>query len=144
MAMARKTLTREERSYLSALGERVRSARVDQGLTQDQLVAKAKACGIGMSRRTLGAIEKGIHNISVVSAVGLLRALDSDLEEWESGRQEVVDACRTVVDALGDPARRVPAQTAISLLQQHPATAVRQAHRKREKPPPRKKTASGR
>jgi transcriptional regulator with XRE-family HTH domain len=81
--MARKTLTPRERSYLEEIGDRIRTSREAKDWTQDQLVEKAKRQGIGMSRRTLGAIEKGIHNVSAVSLIGIFHALRMDRAELE-------------------------------------------------------------
>jgi XRE family transcriptional regulator, aerobic/anaerobic benzoate catabolism transcriptional regulator len=61
--------------YLRQLGERLRSARVRRGLTQDQL---AKLCQL--SSRFLAKVEVGGGNISVARLRELARALDVPIE----------------------------------------------------------------
>lgn len=61
--------------YLQQLGERLRSARVRRGVTQDQL---AKRCAL--SSRFLAKVEAGGGNISVARLRELARALDVPVE----------------------------------------------------------------
>ena len=61
--------------YLQQLGERLRSARVRRGLTQDQL---AKQCSL--SSRFVAKVEIGGGNISVARLRELARALDVPVE----------------------------------------------------------------
>lgn len=61
--------------YLQQLGERLRSARVRRGLTQDQL---AKQCSL--SSRFVAKVEVGGGNISVARLRELARALDVPIE----------------------------------------------------------------
>ncbi len=48
-----------------AIGNNIRLARINGGLTQDQLVAKLQLSGCDISRGTLAKIEAGIRHISV-------------------------------------------------------------------------------
>ncbi|HEV7656589.1 MAG TPA: helix-turn-helix transcriptional regulator [Mycobacteriales bacterium] len=59
-----------ERSYLRLVSRRVRSQRVLAGITQDELAERA-----GMSRVTLGSIERGDHGASVLTYLKVARAL---------------------------------------------------------------------
>jgi XRE family aerobic/anaerobic benzoate catabolism transcriptional regulator len=61
--------------YLQQLGERLRSARIRRGLTQEQL---AKQCTL--SSRFLAKVELGGGNISVARLRELARALDVPME----------------------------------------------------------------
>ena len=61
--------------YLQQLGERLRSARVRRGLTQDQL---AKQCSL--SSRFVAKVEVGGGNISVARLRELARSLDVPIE----------------------------------------------------------------
>src|SRR5262252_5130060 len=61
--------------YLRQLGERLRSARVRRGLTQEQL---AKQCAL--SSRFLAKVELGDGNISIARLRELARALDVPME----------------------------------------------------------------
>jgi XRE family transcriptional regulator, aerobic/anaerobic benzoate catabolism transcriptional regulator len=81
---AYKTLTASRSSlniseYLQQLGERLRSARIRRGLTQEQL---AKQCAL--SSRFLAKVELGGGNISVARLRELARALDVPVEALAS------------------------------------------------------------
>jgi XRE family transcriptional regulator, aerobic/anaerobic benzoate catabolism transcriptional regulator len=65
--------------YLQQLGERLRSARVRRGFTQEQL---AKQCAL--SSRFLAKVELGCGNISVTRLRELARALDVPIESLAS------------------------------------------------------------
>jgi transcriptional regulator with XRE-family HTH domain len=60
----------EERAFLRALGDCVRTLRLDQGLSQDQLAARA-----GLSEPTVGQMERGIQAANVVNLWRVAEAL---------------------------------------------------------------------
>jgi transcriptional regulator with XRE-family HTH domain len=60
----------EERAFLRALGDCVRALRLDQGLSQEQLAARA-----GLSEPSVGQMERGIHAANVVSLRRVAEAL---------------------------------------------------------------------
>jgi transcriptional regulator with XRE-family HTH domain len=62
--------------FLRDLGLRVRLFRVAQGLSQDKLARVS-----GVSRVTLGSIERGEHAASLLAYRRLARALGRDLGE---------------------------------------------------------------
>ena len=62
--------------FLRDLGLRVRLFRVAQGLSQDRLARVS-----GVSRVTLGSIERGEHAASLLAYRRLARALGRDLGE---------------------------------------------------------------
>jgi XRE family transcriptional regulator, aerobic/anaerobic benzoate catabolism transcriptional regulator len=66
----------DDSSFLRDLGLRVRLFRVARGLSQDQLARVS-----GVSRVTLGSIERGEHAASLLAYRKLARALDRDLGE---------------------------------------------------------------
>lgn len=74
-ASARTSAHKSVSEYFQQLGERLRSARVRRGLTQDQL---AKQCSL--SSRFLAKVEVGGGNISVARLRDLARALDFPIE----------------------------------------------------------------
>ena len=61
--------------YLQQLGERLRSARVRRGLTQEQLATR-----VALSSRFIAKVELGGGNISVARLRELARALDLPIE----------------------------------------------------------------
>jgi XRE family aerobic/anaerobic benzoate catabolism transcriptional regulator len=60
-----------EWAFLRQLGKRVRLARVDRELTQEQLAARA-----GLSRNFVSSVERGAHSLDVLR----LRAVAAALE----------------------------------------------------------------
>lgn len=73
-------MTEAEREWLRAVGLRVRLARVVTRETQDGLAARA-----GVSRVTLGSIERGDHPAVVLTYVRIARALGLSLDELLAG-----------------------------------------------------------
>ncbi|WP_127849969.1 helix-turn-helix transcriptional regulator [Lacticaseibacillus hulanensis] len=59
---------------------RIKAARVARGLTQTEL-----ANLVGVTRQTIGAIEKGDYNPTIQLCIGICRALGKTLDElfWE-------------------------------------------------------------
>lgn len=59
---------------------RIKAARVARGLTQTDL-----ANLVGVTRQTIGAIEKGDYNPTIQLCIGICRALGKTLDElfWE-------------------------------------------------------------
>lgn len=74
------TVTAEERAWLRGLGLRVRLGRVARGEAQTEPGARA-----GVSRVTVGSIERADHPASVVSYARLARALAVPLADLLSG-----------------------------------------------------------
>ncbi|MFL6128311.1 MAG: helix-turn-helix transcriptional regulator [Mycobacteriales bacterium] len=66
----------DDSSFLRDLGLRVRLFRVARGLSQDELARIS-----GVSRVTLGSIERAEHAASVLAYRRLARALDRDIGE---------------------------------------------------------------
>lgn len=69
-----------EREWLREVGMRVRLARVRRRQSQDALAPLA-----GVSRVTLGSIERGDHPAAVTSYVRLARTLGLSLDELLDG-----------------------------------------------------------
>lgn len=74
----------------SATSSRLRERRLECGLTQAQLAARA-----GVSRQLVAAVEAGHNAPAVDAALGLARALATTVEELFSGASD------TIVPALG-------------------------------------------
>ena len=55
---------------------RIKELRARHDLTQEQLANK-----VGVRRETVGHIEKGNYNLSLLLAYKIARALESDIEE---------------------------------------------------------------
>jgi XRE family aerobic/anaerobic benzoate catabolism transcriptional regulator len=94
--------------YLKQLGERLRSARVRRGLTQDQL---AKQCSL--SSRFVAKVEVAGGNISVARLRDLARALDIPMETL------------TAENAPASPAF----EQSTTFLKRLPPTDLRKAHK---------------
>ena len=75
------------------LGDRVRSRRLAQGLTQEQLATRAQ-----VSRQLVGAVEADRHLPRVDAALRLATALSTTVEEL------LADECRDAVGVLEEPA----------------------------------------
>lgn len=69
-----------EQAWLRAVGLRVRLGRVTCGESQDQLGARA-----GVSRVTVGSIERSEHPAVLVTYARLARALHTSLAELLDG-----------------------------------------------------------
>lgn len=63
---------------------RMKLARVEKGLSQEQLAAAAE-----VTRQTIGLIEKGDYNPSLSLCVRIAKALDKTLDQlfWEEERR---------------------------------------------------------
>jgi putative transcriptional regulator len=59
-----------------ALNNRLREVRTERGLTQEQL-----ADHIGVTRKTINTVERGVFLPSTVLALKLARALDTSVEQ---------------------------------------------------------------
>ncbi len=62
--------------------ERMRAARTDRGLSQQEL-----ADAVGATRQTIGLIEAGRYNPSLKLCTAICKTLDKTLDElfWEAG-----------------------------------------------------------
>lgn len=68
--------TGDDRPYLRTVGLRIRLLRVARGLSQEELGETS-----GVSRVTVGSIERGEHAASVLAYRRLARALEVELSE---------------------------------------------------------------
>lgn len=60
--------------YLDILGQRIRAARRDLGMSQERLAHES-----GLDRSYVGRVERGEHNLTFVSLVKIARALGRDV-----------------------------------------------------------------
>ena len=75
--MCRKPMVRAaKRKVLSMKNKRMKIARVECDLTQEQLAEK-----IGVARRTIGLIEAGNYNPSISLCIEICKALNKTLDE---------------------------------------------------------------
>jgi transcriptional regulator with XRE-family HTH domain len=74
------TATADEQAWLRGVGMRVRLARVSQRESQAALGARA-----GVSRVTVGSIERADHPAGVLAYVRLAQAIDLPLTELLDG-----------------------------------------------------------
>jgi transcriptional regulator with XRE-family HTH domain len=88
-----------ERAFLRALGECVRALRLDQGLSQEKLAAKA-----GLSEPSVGQMERGTQAANVVNLWRVAEALRVPLAVLVD---EATDA--TLPDQYGTPIPASPA-----------------------------------
>jgi transcriptional regulator with XRE-family HTH domain len=65
-----------ERTFLRALGKRIRLRRVDCELSQEELARRAR-----MSRNFVSSVERGAHGIDIVRVLRLAAALGVGLQE---------------------------------------------------------------
>lgn len=65
---------------LDEFGERLRAARIEAGLSQEDLAHQA-----GLHRTYVGSVERGERNISLLNMVVLSDALEIDLATLLSG-----------------------------------------------------------
>ena len=72
--------TAEEQAWLRAVGMRVRLGRVAHRESQEQLGARS-----GVSRVTVGSIERADHQAGVIAYARLARALDVPLADLLDG-----------------------------------------------------------
>ena len=68
--------SKEEKSYLLKVGEKIRQLRNDIGLSQEKL---AFACDL--DRTYIGSVERGERNISVINLKKIAIALKTDPSE---------------------------------------------------------------
>jgi ribosome-binding protein aMBF1 (putative translation factor) len=68
--MAKPSPTHAGNPILVALGDAIRRARLEQGISQEGL-----ALGAGLDRSYVGGIERGEHNLTVINVVKLAEAL---------------------------------------------------------------------
>lgn len=57
-------------------GERIRKARVSQGITQEQLAAKIQCEGLDISQRTISRIETGLRVVADYELEYIAKALN--------------------------------------------------------------------
>lgn len=69
--MARPSKQAGASAALAAFGEAVRSARLEQGLSQEALADLA-----GLDRSYMGGIERGEHNVALINIQKVAAALD--------------------------------------------------------------------
>ena len=64
---------------------KLRLARVGKGLSQQELAEK-----VGVTRQTIGLIEKGGYNPTLNLCINIARELDKTLDDlfWEDGKYE--------------------------------------------------------
>jgi transcriptional regulator with XRE-family HTH domain len=61
---------------LVAVGERIRSLRLEKGLTQEEF-----AFLVGLDRSYYGGVERGERNISVLNLIKIAQAMDKEIGE---------------------------------------------------------------
>lgn len=66
--------------YLDILGQRIRAARRELGMSQERLAHEA-----GLDRSYVGRVERGEHNLTFVSLVKIARALCCDVATLTKG-----------------------------------------------------------
>ena len=91
-----------DRSFLRDLGERVRAARAEHGITRKTLARSS-----GISERYLAQLEAGEGNISVLLLQRVARALDLALAELLDGK----DGAPAELALIEQLLRRLPEQT---------------------------------
>ena len=68
--------SKEEKSYLLKVGDKIRQLRTDIGLSQEKL---SFACDL--DRTYIGSVERGERNISVINLKKIAKALNTDPSE---------------------------------------------------------------
>jgi len=68
--------SKEEKSYLLKVGNKIRQLRTDNGLSQEKL---SFACEL--DRTYIGSVERGERNISVINLKKIAQALNTDPSE---------------------------------------------------------------
>lgn len=71
--MARPSPTHAGNPALVALGEAIRTARKEKGLSQEALAIEA-----GVDRSFMGGVERGQHNLTVISLIKIAHRLGID------------------------------------------------------------------
>lgn len=66
--------------WVEYMNNKMKAARIEKGLTQEQLASRVKA-----TRQTIGLIEKGKYNPSLQLCMSIAKELDKTLDElfWE-------------------------------------------------------------
>ena len=64
------------------IGRNIRSLRMDNKYTQEQVVAKLQLLGIEMSRGTYSQIECGIANVKVQDLLGMAHIFHCDINAF--------------------------------------------------------------
>lgn len=64
----------KKNTKLVAVGERIRSLRLEKGLTQEEF-----ALLVGLDRSYFGGVERGERNISVLNLIKIAQALDKEI-----------------------------------------------------------------
>lgn len=72
--------------YLDILGQRIRGARRELGMSQESLAHEA-----GLDRSYVGRVERGEHNLTFVSLVKIARALGRDVASLTGGLPVIRD-----------------------------------------------------
>jgi len=84
----------QNRVFLRAMGKRIKLARIDRELSQEQLARRS-----GMSRNFVSSVERGAHGVDVVRLRALAWALgvrvDQLLPDEEAGATDGQPAQRT-------------------------------------------------
>src|SRR5438045_3596951 len=75
----------EAKTFAALAGERVRAARIDQGLTQDELGTKCEPLGFAATRSVIHAIEPGTRQLELPELLALLAVLNLSLNDLLAG-----------------------------------------------------------
>lgn len=76
--------------YLDILGQRIRAARREIGMSQERLAHEA-----GLDRSYLGRVERGEHNLTFISLVKIARALGRDVAALTIGLPIIQNSAAT-------------------------------------------------
>lgn len=68
--------SKEEKSYLLKVGDKIRQLRTDIGLSQEKL-----SFSCDLDRTYIGSVERGERNISVINLKKIAKALKTDPSE---------------------------------------------------------------
>jgi transcriptional regulator with XRE-family HTH domain len=68
--------SKEEKSYLIKVGDRIRELRTETGLSQEKL---SFACSL--DRTYIGSVERGERNISIINLKKIAKALKTEPSE---------------------------------------------------------------
>jgi len=74
--MAKPSPSHAGNPVLAALGEAIRRARIEAGVSQEKLALDA-----GIDRSYMGGIERGEHNVAIINLVKIATALGVRLSE---------------------------------------------------------------
>lgn len=69
--------------YLEILGQRIRAARGELGMSQERLAHES-----GLDRSYVGRVERGENNLTFVTLVRIARALNRDVAALTTGLPE--------------------------------------------------------